>query len=955
MTPTTSRPRALLRAAIAALGITLAILAALNLFIVGRAATDENLFIDPLSRVYVVERVAGTPGTPRAIEGPLAPLVPRQVSATDAIEPGDILMEVDGQRIYQGAAGARAMLNGRDRVDITVLRARRGMVVSCIVPAADLGEAIRSIENTVVVMQVTPGGASDRAGMLPGDVITRINGEGFAGSTDADRIMRMSQVGRMSAYDVLRDGETLTLDVRLKAFGIGIGALLLFVVGVLYILSGTAIATLRTHIKAALYLGLGWMGTGFAIAVILNRPRRTLPTWYVLSSDVALALAATFGIVLWLHALKYFPRERPGLVARRRTLRGAYVLAAFLSLATLGLAWTAPVNVDGLFLPSATVLLIYAALAAARTRRTYSPEDRQIAGPLSTATTIAVIFTIVAVLLRVIGQRRGAVATVAVPLVQSFGALLYLGVLAVYLLVIGRYRLLELDLRVRRNVQYLVISSAWTTMIVASGLWLWWRLMHVELVLPNVRLTQDALEVMPTPMEAVRNDVFEKGVLIAGAVLLAYAFRAVLKRGHRFLAEQYYQGGYDYRRAAREFGEVMGPRMDLDGLADGLLTVMHRLMPVKRAGVVFVQGNRLVSSRRSIGFDGGDWDIFCAGCVEDAVSVLRGAREGELDTEYAPPRLRLALRKAQVHYLYPIGGHDELRGVIFVGEKLSEAAYTADDFAFLGAVAGQASLLVENAFLYENLAAQERVRQELAIARRIQLESLPQRAPAVPGLEVAGVSVPAQEVGGDYFDYLEGLEGRLGVMVGDVSGKGTSAALYMSKLQGIVRSLHGFGLPPGQLLVRTNGLLGRNMEKRAFVTVLGAFFDTRVREVTVVRGGHLPLYHWETATGRVVRVLPRGLGLGLTHGDLFGAELEERRLSYATGDVFLLVSDGITESHDAEREEFGEERLEALLTRLATARTPVADIITAITAAAAGHAAGAPQHDDQTVIAIRAQ
>jgi hypothetical protein len=487
-------------------------------------------------------------------------------------------------------------------------------------------------------------------------------------------------------------------------------------------------------------------------------------------------------------------------------------------------------------------MLLYATLAAAGTRRTYSPEDRQIAWPLSVSTSIAVIFTIVTVFLGVLGQRRGAVPAVTVPVIQSFGALLYLGVLVVYLLVIGRYRLLELDLRVRRNIQYLVISSAWTAAIVAAGVWLWWRLMHVELVLPNVRLTQDALEVMPTPMEAVRNDVFEKGVLIAGAVVLAYAFRALLKRGHRFLAEQYYQGGYDYRRAAREFGEVMGPRMDLDGLAEGLLTVMHRLMPVKRAGVVFVQGDRLVSSKRSIGFDGSDWDIFCAGCVEDAVSVLRGARggerEGELDTEYAPPRLRLALRKAQVHYLYPIGGHDELRGVIFVGEKLSEAAYTADDFAFLGAVAGQASLLVENAFLYENLAAQERVRQELAIARRIQLESLPQRAPRVTGLDVAGVSVPAQEVGGDYFDYLEGTEGRLGVMIGDVSGKGTSAALYMSKLQGIVRSLHGFGLPPRQLLVRTNDLLGRDMEKRAFVTVLGAFFDTHTREVTVVRGGH---------------------------------------------------------------------------------------------------------------------
>ena len=389
-----------------------------------------------------------------------------------------------------------------------------------------------------------------------------------------------------------------------------------------------------------------------------------------------------------------------------------------------------------------------------RTRRTYSAEDRQISRPTSAITGIAVGFTIATVVCRL----SAAVTSpgLAAPLVQTLGALLFLAVLVVHLLVIGRYRLLELDLRVRRNVQYLMVSSAWTALIVGAGLFFWWELMHLELPLPNVRLTSDALEVLPTPVDAARRAVIEKGVLIAAAVLFAYAFRALLKRGHRFLAEQYYQEGYDYRRATKEFSEVMGPRMDLDGLADGLLTVIDRLMPVKRAGVLFVQGDRLVSSKRSIGFDSNDWDVFCTGCVEEAVAVLRAARVVEMDTEYAPPRLRLALRRAQIHHLYPIGGHDELRGVVFIGEKLSEAPYTADDFAFLGVIASQAALLVENAFLYENLAAQERVRQELAIARRIQLESLPQRPPRIEGLDVYGVSVPAQEVGGDYFDYLDG-------------------------------------------------------------------------------------------------------------------------------------------------------------------------------------------------------
>ncbi len=953
MPTTTSRPRALLRTALAALGAWLALLAGLNLFIVGRSATDENLFIDPLSRVYVVDRLAGTPGTPRELERPLAGPVPRDVVPGDALEVGDVLVEIDGDR-FRGTHALQAHVADATTVEVVAFRARSQQVVAVHVPADALRDAVRSIDNTVLVTSVTSGGASDRAGMLPGDVITRINGQGFWSALDADRIMRMLPVGRASAYDILRAGELVRLDVSLAAFGIRIGPLLLFLVGLLYILTGTALATLRTHIKAARYLGLAWMGSGLAIAVVLNRPRRTLPTWYLLTSDVFLALAVTLGIAAWLHAMHYFPRERRALVARRWAKRGGYLLGVIVAAAVLVLMWRGAEYDDGLFFPAALCMMIYAAIASAGTRRAYNTEDRLISRPTSIATGIAVGFVLSTAVIGILTNRFGGTGLPA-PVVQSIGALLFLGVLVVHLLVIGRYRLLELDLRVRRNVQYLFVSSAWTMLVVGAGVWLWWQMMHVDLPLPNVRLTGDALELLPTPIATERRALIEKGALTAAAVLLAFVFRAVLKRGHRFLAEQYYQGGYDYRRATREFGEVMGPRMDLDGLADGLLTIIDRLMPVKRAGVIFVQGTRLVSSKRSIGFDSSEWDTFGGACVEEAVEVLRAARGAEMDTEYAPPRLRIALRRAQIHHMYPIGGHDELRGVLFVGEKLSEAPYTADDFAFLGVITGQAALLVENAFLYETLSAQERVRQELAIARRIQLESLPQRPPHVEGLEVSGMSVPALEVGGDYFDYLEGGgPGRLGIMIGDVSGKGTSAALHMSRLQGIVRSLHDFGVSPRDLFVRTNDLLGHNMERRAFVTVLGVFFDTTTRTLVVARAGHLPLYHYEKATGHVARILPRGLGMGLTARDLFASELEERRLTYAPGDVFLLITDGITEGHALDREEFGEARLIELFRTLAADRTPVGGIVTAVSAATAEFIGSAPQHDDQTVIAVRA-
>lgn len=949
--PTTTRgARALLRLSLAALGLWLAALAIVHLFIVGRSATDENVFIDLPSTVYVTDTVAGRVGTaPRDRRSPARAGAARRRGAP-SLEPGDLVVAVDAERV-KSVPAARAALARPGPLEVVAYRAGRNRLLAVVVDPSTLSDALRSVENTVLVVAVRPEGASDRAGMRVGDLITRINAQGFSTMLEADRIMRFSEVDRETTYDILRGGAPLSLQVRL-AFGLPLGPVLLFVVGLLYIAAGTLLATLRTHIKAALYLGLGWMGSGFAMALVLSRPRRTLPTWYLLTSDVFLGLCVGFGVAAWLHALHYFPRERSALIARTWAKRGAYTLASVVAISTVGLTWWA--GRDGLFLIGMLVMLTFAAVATARTRQAYSPEDRQISRPTSIATGVSVGFTLVVFALGGLGASVGRNLPGA-PLLGLLGATLHLGTLVVYLLVIGRYRLLESDLRVRRNVQYLVVSTAWTLLVVGAGLGFWWLMMHTELPLPNVRLTGQAIEVLPTPVDPARRALIEKGVLIAAAVVFAYAFRALLKRGHRFLAEQYYQEGYDYRRATQELSEVMGPRMDLDGLADGLLTVIDRLMPVKRAGVVFVQGQRVVTSKRSIGFETGDWDIFCAGCVHEAITVLTGARGAEMDTEYAPPRLRLSLRRAEIHHLYPIGGHNELRGVLFIGEKLSESAYTADDFAFLGVIASQAALLVENAFLYENLAAQERVRQELAIARRIQLESLPQRAPQVAGLEIAGVSLPAQEVGGDYFDYLDGAAGSLTVMIGDVSGKGTSAALYMSKLQGIVRSLHGFGLTPRQLFVRINDLLGRDLDRRAFVTALGAFFDTTARTLVLVRAGHLPLLHFRAATGEVARWLPRGLGLGLANGVLFGSELEECRIAYAPGDVFLFVTDGITESHNVEGEDYGEDRLVAQLGSLASARASVDAMLSAVSRGVSEFAIGAPQQDDQTVVVIRAQ
>jgi serine phosphatase RsbU (regulator of sigma subunit) len=255
------------------------------------------------------------------------------------------------------------------------------------------------------------------------------------------------------------------------------------------------------------------------------------------------------------------------------------------------------------------------------------------------------------------------------------------------------------------------------------------------------------------------------------------------------------------------------------------------------------------------------------------------------------------------------------------------------------------------------LAEQQRLKHELDIARRIQIASLPQVTPRIAGLDIAGISIPAQEVGGDYFDYLNGVPNEstdeITIIVGDVSGKGTSAALYMSKVQGIMRSLHDFGLSPRDLFIRANQLLFKDLEKTSFFTAVGAAFKSRQHSLALARAGHSPVFHYRANTGEIQIIVPKGIGLGLTGSEKFASELTEEMIRYEKGDVFVFITDGITEAHNVTGDEFGEENVLQILQNHngAGAKRILRDqIISSVN----HFTQNAQQHDDLTVVVVKA-
>jgi serine phosphatase RsbU (regulator of sigma subunit) len=249
-----------------------------------------------------------------------------------------------------------------------------------------------------------------------------------------------------------------------------------------------------------------------------------------------------------------------------------------------------------------------------------------------------------------------------------------------------------------------------------------------------------------------------------------------------------------------------------------------------------------------------------------------------------------------------------------------------------------------------------RLEQELRIAREIQMSLLPQGTLKAPGLSVAALCVPAREVGGDYYDFLPLADGRVGLIIADVSGKGTSAALYMAELKGLMLSLSRIHTSPRSLLIEANRIISPHLDARSFITMTYAVVDAAAGTITCARAGHTPFIRIAAgapAPRRAEVLAPDGmvLGLNLDGGVRFERCLEELTLGVGPGDVLFFFTDGISEAMDAGGDCFGDERLSACLEALAD--RPPEGIRDSLVQALAAFVQGQPQHDDITMVILK--
>ncbi|MGB3848827.1 MAG: GAF domain-containing SpoIIE family protein phosphatase [Tunicatimonas sp.] len=251
-------------------------------------------------------------------------------------------------------------------------------------------------------------------------------------------------------------------------------------------------------------------------------------------------------------------------------------------------------------------------------------------------------------------------------------------------------------------------------------------------------------------------------------------------------------------------------------------------------------------------------------------------------------------------------------GTLVVLKEVSDG-FNKETVGIVSTFASQASISVENFLLLSETLVNERYREELSIASRVQRSLLPKKPVSNRYFDVEAFSEAADQVGGDYYDLFQINEHKFIVIIGDVSGKGTSAAFNMSQMKGVFHSLAQLDLSPDQFLVYANNALSRCLEKTSFITVSFFVVDAQRHEVEFARAGHTPTLYYQAAQQQASYHEIRGLGLGIIRNENFNKYIEVNRVEYAPGDVIVLYTDGIIEATNADREEFGFERLKQVV------------------------------------------
>ncbi len=454
---------------------------------------------------------------------------------------------------------------------------------------------------------------------------------------------------------------------------------------------------------------------------------------------------------------------------------------------------------------------------------------------------------------------------------------------------------------------------------------------------------------------------------VALLLIVVLRLRTVADKLRAWTDRRFFRDAYDAEQILEALSDEVRSIVEKRPLIERVATKIAESLHIPQIAVLLEEGG-FYRPAFTLGFPA----AFVAGLPDSGATVNLLKREASPEHVYFDDENswvnksalsddeRRNLASLHPQLLLPLMTKQNLLGIISLGEKRSEAPYSSTDIRLLKSVASQTALALSNAELTSAIAVEigrrEKLNREIEIAREVQERLFPQRLPEIAGLDYFGRCRTALGVGGDYYDFLALPDGKLGVALGDVSGKGIAAALTMASLQASLRAdAMRAGNNIAGLITRVNAMLYDASTEDRYATLFYAQYDPATRRLSYVNAGHCPpillrsiakngpqnanIERLDQAGGTVVGLLPE-------------CAYEQAEVTMAPGDLLVIYTDGFSEAMSPNLEEWGEDRL--IESIAACDGLPTRDVITRIMQAADAFASGAPQSDDMTLVILRA-
>ena len=786
---------------------------------------------------------------------------------------------------------------------------------------------ITKSESRLLITDIVRGGVTDQAGIKNSDVLVKIDGQGFSKDFNAQAMIN-AKVGSYVTYTIERNGvqfETRVLILKL----INLGFLAQFLFGLGFLLVGYVVVMTkpqgsiqrmfaRYSILSMLFFGLS----------VLNQNPQTDPRWRIILLGVSFTAVSFLAPPLFIRFFLFFPLKRKG----HKSILLAVVLYLLSLLLTL-IIWLFGRNLDNQLPVFAAIVARYGFFFTGfgifiHSYFRYVPYERraQLRPVLIGVAICLLIFAYVLIV-----QTIDPLAPYLNPPVM-FPVMLLVLVPVFFGYAIFRYRLMDVDVVVRRSLVYGTVTASLAAIYLVSVY---------------------GIGTLVNYLFGARDNQM---LVVVSLIVVAFVFDPIKQRFQNWVDRIFFHERYDYQQALLEFTQELPRLMEMQHILNSIVSRLSSTMHIEKISV-FICGEKEGCNSASQNLDQADC-MFSDG-DHTLMALLQKTRKPVdlhlLEDEYDSTDLRKEEKQKLLHagvvLTVPMFLQDRLVGFINVGQKMSGKVYSQEDVNLLATVAGQAAIAIENSRLHKSEIDQQRVKEELDLARKIQQGLFPKKNPEISGLDIAGVSVPALSVGGDYYDFIQLSPDKILAVVADVSGKGMSAALYMSKVQGMVQLAAHIYKTPKEMLTNINRRIFDGMDRKSFITMILALFDLKKKEVRICRAGHNKALL--SVNGKIRFLEGGGIGLGLERGPVFEDAIEEVRISIKPDSLFLFYTDGITEAMNEKQQQLGEDAIVDLLKT--KGHLSAESIQHAILTKVEKFRGPAEQHDDVTMIVVKSK